>query len=96
MIFPNNIFRKTKVRARVLTIGNSARARLRRVSNIEGDIRGISPITHWNPSICGRNGHFDFIVFSLDFGAPGLDFIALGFDFVAPGLDFVAARSVAP
>jgi hypothetical protein len=89
MTFPNNIFRKTKVRARVLTIGNSAKAHLRRVSIIEGDIRRMSPITHWNTSICGRNGHFDFIVFSLVFVAPGLDFIA-------PGFDFVAAPSVAP
>jgi hypothetical protein len=89
MTFPNNIFRKTKVRARVLTIGHSARAHRRRVSNTEGDIRRMSPITHWNPSICGRNGHFDFIVFSLVFVAPG-------FDFIAPGFDFVAAPSVAP
>ncbi|MGA8587376.1 MAG: hypothetical protein WB715_26735 [Roseiarcus sp.] len=56
----------------------------------------MSPITHWNTSICGRNGHFDFIVFSLDFVAPGFDFVAPGLDFIALGFDFVAARSVAP
>jgi hypothetical protein len=79
-----------------LTIVNSAKAHLGRVSINRGKSSHNVAVTHCNTSICGRNDDFDFIVFSLVFVAPGLVFVAPGLVFVAPGFDFVAAPSVAP